>query len=187
MLSSLYGNYRQIRFSGVFPSYEEFRAQLEICPLDIDMSEEAKSTTYYLLFARYGNDVVASSDINRFKLNLFSLMFSYGPTWAKRLDIQKELRELSLDELKAGGGAVYNSAYNDGTAPSTTSLDELQYINQQNQTRYKKSTADAYLLQYTSLSSTVTEEYIRHFKKLFLTVIQPEKPLWYITEGDIEI
>lgn len=187
MFSSLYGNYRQLKFSQVFPSVEVFNEAMRECPLDIDMSDKGKETTYYLLYARYGNDIVASSDLNRFKMNLFSIMFSYGPTWSKRLDIQKQLRELTVDELKAGGGAIYNSAYNDGTNPSTASLDELPYINSQNQTRYKKSTADAYILQYTSLSSTVTEEYIRHFKKLFLNVVQPEKPLWYVTEGDIEL
>lgn len=183
-MNSLYGNYRQLKFSDVFPNIDTFTDEMSNIPFDYDLSEEAINTTYILLYARYGNDVVASSDINRFKANLFSIIYSYGPTWAKRMDIQKQLRGLNLEELTTGGGAIYNSAYNDGSNPSTQTLEELQYINSQNTTKYKKSKADALILQYTSLSSTVTEEYIRHFKKLFLTVVQPELPLWYETEEE---
>ena len=42
--------------------------------------------------AKYGNNPIANKDINQFKYKLFSTVFMYGPTWAKRLDIQKILR-----------------------------------------------------------------------------------------------
>jgi hypothetical protein len=36
------------------------------------------------------------------------------------------------------------------------------------------------------IRSDVTEEFIVKFRKLFIQVVQPELPLWYITEGDEE-
>ena len=102
------------------------------------------STIFYLLYAKYGNNPIANRDVNQFKYKVFSIIFQYGPTWEKRLDIQTKLRELTADELATGSRAIYNTALNPSTAPSTSSLEELTYINQQNTTNYKKSKMDAY-------------------------------------------
>ena len=102
------------------------------------------STIFYLLYARYGNNPIANRDVNQFKYKVFSIIFQYGPTWEKRLDIQEKLRKLSADELATGSKAIHNSAFNPSTAPSTQATDELNYINSQNTTNYKKSKMDAY-------------------------------------------
>lgn len=110
----------------------------------------------------------------------------YGPSWQKRLEIQQKLIDLSDDEIVKGTTAIYNSALNPGQTPSTQTLEELNYINSQNTTKYKKSKIEGYATLYSLIETDVTEEFIGKFKKLFITVVEPDYPLWYKTvlEGD---
>lgn len=136
---------------------------------------------YYLLVARYANSVIASDDENRFKYQMFSIMFQYGPTWAKELEIQKSIRTLTEDELREGTRSTVNNAANPSTQPSTIDTEELPYVNQQNVSKVKRSKIDGYALALSLLKDDVSEEFLRRFQKLFLTVVQPERPLWYVT------
>lgn len=136
---------------------------------------------YYLLVARYANSVIASDDENRFKYQMFSIIFQYGPTWAKELEIQKSIRTLTEDELREGTRSTVNNAANPSTQPSTIDTEELPYVNQQNVSKVKRSKVDGYALVLSLLKEDVSEEFLRRFQKLFLTVVQPERPLWYIT------
>lgn len=193
MYNSLYGNYRYRKFTQIWDSLDAFLVDYTECDDSIKlMSDAGVKTLYYLLYGRYGNSTIASSDENQFKYKVFSTMFMYGPTWEKRLEIQKAVRELDLDSIMDGGKAVYNTALNPGqpvaggkgspTGEGTNTLEELTYINQQNTTRYKKSKVDAYGVLTNLLETDVTEEFIEKFKKLFLIVVQPEVPLWYETD-----
>ena len=81
---------------------------------------------------------------------------------------------------------MHNHAYNPSTVPSTGSLDELNYINDQNTTNLKKSKMDAYEQLLSLLEVDVTEEFISKFKKCFKVFVAPEEPLLYVTEEDQE-
>lgn len=179
------GNYISRTFKQIFPDTATFSKEFRLSDLGIisvaHLSEEAVKITYALLYSRYANSNIASFDENQFKYEVFSKMFMYGPTWFRRLEIQKELRNLDIDELRLGTKAVHNSALNPAQSPSTSSLDELNYINQQNTTTYKKSKADSYATLLSLLDTDVTEDYIGVFKKLFITIVQPMSPLWYVT------
>lgn len=118
----------------------------------------------------------------------------YGPTWEKRLDIQKAIRDLSVnyadinDPTKPsvfwGSKAIYNAAQNPSTEPSTATLEEITYINQQNTTNYKKSPLDGYAMLLELLDTDVTKEFIDKFKVCFKVFVSPERPLLYVTEED---
>lgn len=179
---SLYGNYRQVKFTDVYPDVATFLAEYNNNGIKTTISQDSATTLYYLIYSRYGNSVIASSDTNRFKYDLFGTIFSYGPTWEKRLDIQEKLRNLTDDELFAGSTQIHNHAYNPGTAPSTGTLDELPAINEQNTSKYKKDKMSGYAILVSLLDTDVTESFISKFKKLFITVVQPELPLWYATD-----
>lgn len=199
--SELYGNYRNRTFADIWPEVDEFLSDYSEFSenlLDQTISDTAATTLFYLLYARYGNSTVASSDENQFKYKLFSLIFTYGPTWEKRLEIQKAIRNfISKDEngnitiskeVTRGGKAIYNSALNPSSQVSgtsgggTNSLEELTYINAQNTTNYVKSTPEAYAIIWDMMKTDVTTEFLSKFKKLFLIVVSPELPLWYITD-----
>lgn len=177
------GNYLTRRFKEIFPSTESFIEELDTAefPYIEELQPQHKTAIYSLLYARYGNSCIASYDEHQFKYGLWSIIFMYGPTWVRRLELQSELRGLSVDQIELGSKAIYNSAVNPSAAPSTATIDELNFINQQNVTKYKKGRVEA-LSQYMMLLETdVTEEFISRFKKLFITIVQPDTPLWYIT------
>lgn len=179
---SLYGNYRQVKFTDVWQTAESFVRDYKNNGIEPTISDKTATTLYYLLYSRYGNSVLASSDTNRFKYDVWATIFSYGPTWEKRLEIQNKLRNLTDDELFTGATQIYNHAYNPGTAPSTNTLDELTAINEQNTSKHKKSKLAAYAALTELLKTDVTESFLDKFKKLFLKVVQPELPLWYATD-----
>lgn len=179
--NSLYGNYRQVKFTDVWQTAESFVSDYKNNGIETTISDKTATTLYYLLYSRYGNSVLASSDTNRFKYDVWATIFSYGPTWEKRLEIQNKLRNLTDDELFTGATQIYNHAYNPGTAPSTNTLDELTAINEQNTSKNKKGKMDAYAMLIALLETDVTESFLDKFKKLFLKVVQPELPLWYAT------
>lgn len=187
-MMSLYGNFRTRKFTDVWDSAEDWLAEYLSNPLAV-LSEDAAIQLFYLLYGRYGNSHIASSDETQFKYKMYGIIFQYGPAWEKRLDIQKKIRELTDEEIERGSRQVFNHAYNPSTDPTTASLDELNYINEQNTVGQKKSKLDAYGNVLALLETDVTEEFISKFKKLFLTVVEPELPLWYTTEieeGDEE-
>lgn len=137
-----------------------------------------------MLYARYGNNPIANRDITQFKYKIFSVIFQYGPTWEKELAIQYNLRALDADAIRQGSKAIHNSALNPQTEPSTGSLDELTFINQQNTTNYKKSPLEGYALLMELLKKDVTNEFLNRFQKCFKQFVRPEKPLLYVTEEE---
>lgn len=181
-MNSLYGNFRNRTFSEIFPGKVEFVEQVKTCGLDIDITDASIESTYLLLYSRYGNSVIASSDENRFKYNLYSIMFSYAPTWEKRLDIQKKLRHLTEEDLQRGSSTIINTAANPDDEPTTSSLEELTYISGQTATNFKNSKMTGYAMVAQLLKTDVTENYIKEFSDLFIKIVIPEYPLWYKTQ-----
>ena len=141
---------------------------------------------YYLLYSKFGNSPIANYDEEQFKYKVFSIIWQYGPTWEKRLAVQASVRNLSDADIQLGAKAIYNTALNPSTTPSTGSLDELTYINQQNTTNYKKSKLEAYGILWEMLKTDVTEEFLNKFKKLFKQFVRPERTWIYVTEEEDE-
>lgn len=184
MQSNLYGNYRQRTFSEIFPNVDKFVDEFMASPFSSAINDHSRRILYYMLYANYGNSPISNSDENQFKYRVWSTIFMYGPTWEKRLEIQDKLRKLSEDELMRGGKAIYNHAFNPGTEPTTGSLEELDYINDQNTTNYKKSKLEGYAILMELLKTDVSRDFINKFKSLFLKFVQPEYPLWYVDNND---
>ena len=186
MICSKYGNYRTSTFADIFPDADKFFSEYTKSILfTADTGDENKIPSNYmrilwgLLYARYGNSSIASSDPNRFKYQLWSIIYSAGPAWVKKLELQAKLRGLTDDELLTGSKTINNLAYHDGTQPSTSTLEEIQAISQQNTVNTKRSKLDGYSLLYDMLNEDVTSSFLSRFKKLFLQVVAPERPLWY--------
>lgn len=181
---SLYGkNFRTATFTQIWEDATSFVNEYHDLGIPTTISDENATTLYYILYSRYANSYISSSDTNRFKYDLFTIIWQYGPAWQKKLEIQKKLRELSDDQLLEGSRQIYNNANNPSNYPSNFTDDELQYINNQNVTKNRKGKLEGYALLLSLLEDDVTESFIKRFKKLFLTVVYPEAPLFY--ENDI--
>ena len=186
---SVYGNYRTRKFADIWPSADAFIQDYQASAIPQKLKVADATTLYYLLYARYGNSSIANSDENQFKYKIFSTIYIGGATWAKKQEIQDKLRAMTEDEILAGTKAINNHAYNPQTAPTTDTVEELNYINEQNTTKYKKSKLDGYALLWAILNDGVTERFLREFRYHFLVVVEPQLPLWYVTDisGDVVV
>lgn len=181
---TLYGANRQLKFTDVYSDVADFLSDYASIGVPTTIKQDSAQTLYYLLYGRYGNSTIASSDLTRFKYNLFGIVWQYGPSWEAKVEIQKKLRNLTDTELTTGTKAIYNRAENPGTTPTTGSLSELTYINEQNTSNTKKSKLEAYAELYALIDMDVTQAFIDKFKKLFLNIVQPELPLLYEEDED---
>lgn len=181
----LYGNYLNMTFSDVYSSFDEFKEDAEGMAarlIPADFTDESLEITYCLLLARYANSSIASSDVNRFKLQLFSLIFQHGGSWQKKVELQHKIRTLGLTSAREGDKRIDNHAYNPATPASTASLEALAHIDEQNYSGRKKGELETYAQIMGLIEDDVTEEYIDRFKTLFLWFVSPQRPLWYVTE-----
>lgn len=164
-------NYYTRSFTDIWPNLAAFQADYAAAALDLSdfgqSTDKQVSQLFYLLYAKYGNSHIRSNDEEQFKYKLWAIVFSYGPAWLKRLEIQEKVRALTENDLSDGGKAIYNTALNPDVAPSTQSLEELQYISNQNTTNYKRNKADSLNVQWGLLKTDVTTEFINRFANLF--------------------
>jgi hypothetical protein len=174
--------YNTMTFDNVFIDENSFVDLLKYSGIPLLIKEENAKVLYYLLYAKYGNSPIANTDINQFKYKICSIVFQYGPSWEKRLEIQKNIRELSEDDLLAGSKQIYNTAYNPANEPSTNTNNELQYINNQNVAKVVKNKVDAYRNLWDLLRVDVTEVFLRQFKNLFKMFVTPERVVLYESE-----
>lgn len=189
MSNNMIPQYETITFTDVWNDVTKFKTDYAASPFTGAISNNSPdnvSIVFYLLYSRYGNNPIANRDINQWKFKIFSVIYQFGPTWQKRLDIQEKLRALTEDDILKGSKAIFNHALNPSTNPSTSSLEELNYINDQSTSNYKKSKMDAYMQLWELLDNDVTEDFIKRFKNCFKTFVSPERPLIYVTDNSEE-
>ena len=176
-------------FAQVYSSYEEFKKDYDalitlvsggVQPLTV---ANAKAT-FYLLFARYGNNPIVNFDVTQFKMKLMSVIATYGPVWEKKKDIQKSLRDLSEADLLQGAKQIYNHAFNPSTEPSTQELEELTHINDQNVTNNKKAKMEAYSILWANLHVDATDEYLNKFKNCFSRFVGDQCPILFAVDEE---
>lgn len=186
-LDDAFQNYPTRTFADIFPSYEVFRTyQLEdeVPVTDIfanEMTDANLRKLYYLLFAKYGNSHIKLSDENQFVINVFGVIEQFGPTWQKKLSIQKELRDLSIDDARLSE-IIANHAYHPSTPPGTDDYGALNKIDTQNRTGRKRDKLSTYGMVLALLEDDFTNRFIERFGFLFITIIEGSGPLWYATE-----
>ena len=189
ILDPLRPEYITKTFSQVYESYDDFKSDYDdligivsggVAPLN---NNNIKAT-YYLLYARYGNTPIVNYDETQFKMKLMANIASYGPTWEKKKAIQVSLRNLSEADLLQGAKQIYNHAFNPSTEPSTTELEELTHINDQNVANNKKSKMEAYSILWANLHVDATDEYLNKFKNCFSRFVGDQYPIIYCEEDE---
>ena len=181
---SLFGNYENRTFSQIFESAEDFTKEYMASGIyeDADNRIEKINVLFYLLYSYYGNSVIASYDENRFKYNLFSIIYQYGPSWEAKLKAQKKIRDLlDSEELFTGTVSINNHSLNPSSPPSMDAFEPLATVNNQSAQKWKKSKLEGYAGLMAVLRNDVSAEFLERFRKLFLVIVQPNMPLWYNT------
>ena len=180
------GDYCNPSFGEVFPSAADFLEGYKNCGITPLIKDETVNLLFYLLYAKYGSTPIRTNDTNLFAYKMYLTIFQYGPTWEKKMEIQEKLRSLSLEggELFYGATAIHNHAAHDGSAPTTQTLTELPFIDNQNTTKYQKSKAEGLSILTDLLEADATEDFLRRFSRLFSQFLKPDKPALFITEAN---
>lgn len=189
-LHSLYGRTaacNQRIFTDVFPDLTTFMDFIGTdCKIPLMIKQTNAETLYYLLYAKFGNSHIASSDENQFKYKLAQIIFSYGPTWEKRLELQEELRGLTEDELRLASQTILNHAYNPSTDPVNDTRQIMDKLDQQNVRYTDRGILDGYERLLILLDTDVTDEFLRKFSRLFIKFVYPGGHLYYESEAEGE-
>ena len=165
---------------------DAFLTDCKASGIPLKISDESTTTLYWLLLAEFANSTIANRDENQFKNRLYATIFRYGPTWEKRLEIQEKVRNLTEDEISTGMKQIINKAEHPGTLPSTSSLEALQLISEQNVVNSKRDKLTGYNNLLALLETDVTAAFIDRFRPLFMKVVAPEMPLLYRNEEEEE-
>ena len=183
-METYFQQFDNITFSQMWETADEFLATYDETKLPKEpyVDDETLQLVWLLLTGRFADSTIKPyNTFGAFKIRFMSKVWQYAPAWKKQLDIQTKLRELSLEEgseLFVGGSAIYNSALN----PGTETTGELNFINSQNVTKYKKSKIEGLALLTDLLKSDVTDQFLNRFNEFFKSIIYSGRQLTYVTE-----
>ena len=194
MICNNFGNFMTKTFADEFKSADDFLNEYKANGIPATISDDSVKTLYYLLYSRYGNSNIANADENQFKYRVWSTIYSYGPTWSKKMEIQNKFRTMSEDDLITGTRVLYNHSYatsqpifeldsqNRVVSEGTDSDVELPTINDQNVNKTRKGKIEAYGMLVALLEEDITTRFLDKFKDLFISIVQPYSPLYYETK-----
>lgn len=171
-------------FGEIYPTVDVFVNDYNSIGIPAKIDENSVNTLYYMLLAKYASNAIINSSEAQFKYKLFLIIFEYGPTWEKKLEIQEKIRGLTDAEIEKGTQAIYNSAMNPDGTPATDATTPLNYINSQNTTNYKKSKMDAYTQLWGLLATDVTEDFLKRFKVLFNPMSIGVHPTYFVSDAE---
>lgn len=187
--AAYFGGYRTRSFAEIFPDFATFQAAYQQSAFP-DMlltgtgyENFGLSTIFSLLMARYFESHIATDSEDAFKLKIMGRIYQHGQAWQREMFLQQKYISMSDAEIIAGSKAVYNHAKNPSTAPSTGSLEELTYIDEQNVTTFKKYGPDAWRQISASIDPDICKRFTDKFRDLFIKVTAPDYPLYYEEEA----
>lgn len=172
-----------LKFSEVFDNATKFLTEWKASALYEDglIKDENVTKTFYLIYAAKGNSAISNMDVNQWKYKIWSIIYQYGPTWQRKLEIQKSLRSLDEEQMTDGTKAINNLATNPQTEPSTNITEEINGVVQQTVNKFKKSRLEGYASLVDLLDDDVTKEFIDRFKPLFAIFVRT-RPAAYVVE-----
>lgn len=193
-MKSNFQTFDNITFSDLWSTQEEFvNSYKEVgFPQTFEggtyVTDEDLKLIWLLLIGRYADSTIKPfNTYGAFQVRFMSRVWQHAPAWKKNLDIQNKLRSLSLEDgsdIYKGSSAIFNTAMNPSTTPGTGTDQELNFINSQNVTKYKKSKLEGLALLSDLLKNDVTETFLRRFDDFFRTIIYTGRTLLYETEID---
>ena len=179
--------YNHKLFNDIWEDGSEFLTDYKAYETNISdlnkVDDKYATLTWQLIASKYGNTPIRSNSESQFKMSVFSIMFSEAPTFVKKLENQEKIRDLTDAQLEAGETSISNSAANPDEEPTTSTMDELKYINHQNTVKQKRSKIQAIAMQTAMLEEDLSESYVRKFASLFARVYVPADYI-YPTEED---
>ena len=158
-------------FKNVFPDYDTFSNYCKSSPIgtSLDYDFTPSRLTFALLFCEYACSHIAFSEEdfkNHFALSLWTYAKEFEQT-TERIDA---LSIMSEDELLVGGSTVLNLADIPETE-SSTNVDEVNFVSQQQKNISYKSKLQIKREQLSNARAYTTKSFLNKFRHLFIKVI----------------
>lgn len=176
--------FNRIKFTDVWDNADSFYTDYNESGLKGAIDEEHTKLLYYLLVGKYANNIIANYDVNQFKYKVYSIIFSYGAEWQRKLAIQKTFRDMSEADLIRESKTIMNHANNPSTPPSTGETEELNYVDDQNVSTRNKAKIEAYQFLWSVLQSNITPEFVGKFESCFTKFLAPYIEVVYCSKDD---
>lgn len=185
----MYNEMRRLtyKFCEYYNTFDAFKAKYDELPTTLKVITEAQlKVIYYLLMGQYGNSSFANLSIELSNQRVFNTIYQYAPIYLKKRQITDAILALQLDSDDVLGGttAIYNSAANDGSLPTTQTTSEIGYVDSQNVTKYKRTKLEGYSNYYELLNNDATKDFLSKFKSLFAKYIFPGLYTYVIKDND---
>lgn len=189
---SNFQTFDNVTFSDLWSTADEFVNSYKVVgfPQQFEggtyVTDEDLKLIWLLLLGRFADSTIKPfNTYGAFQVRFMSRVWQHAPAWKKNLEIQNKLRSLSLEDgsdIYKGGSAIYNTAMNPSTQPGTGTDQELNFINNQNVTKHKKSKLEGLAMLSDLLKNDVTEQFLKRFDDFFKTIIYTGRTLLYETE-----
>lgn len=152
---------------------------------DTTLTEAQCKRLFYELSARFTGSNVRYTDEFQFKLRLGSIMSQYGPLYFSNLELVAQAQGTELDQFMTAGKTLMNAAQNNATLPGVGTDQELPYVNSQNVVNTKRAIDIALDAKKSFLRDEFTKQFYTRFNELFISIIYPQMPMWFITEEEV--
>lgn len=140
---------------------------------------------YLLLYSRYGNSHFANMDLTQSKYKVFATIWQWGPAWAKKLELQEMVRNLTDDELSTGNITLGNTTLNTNeTVADPTAM--LSRLNDQHAQITKRGKIEQINSVIMLIENDVTEPFLDKFKPIFAVCTTPSDMLVYGVDEDVD-
>lgn len=183
---SVFGAYNTLKFSDVWDSPQAFTNELAASGLDFDARLTQRfPTLFLLLYSRYGNSHFANMDLAQSKYKVFATIWQWGPAWAKKLELQQMVRDLSEEELSTGNITLGNTTLNTNeTVADPTAM--LSRLNDQHAQITKRGKIEQINSVIMLIENDVTEQFLDKFKPIFAACTTPSDLLVYDVDEDVD-
>ena len=178
-------------FGQIWPTEASFITDYKNGTIPTTISDNTAKLLYGLLAGRYFNSPINFDSIGQWKQQFMSILYCFGPSWEKKLELQKKLRSLTDEELVQGSRQMYNTAGNPSTPinsgtmeTGTMSAKELNYIKEQNVSLFQRGKLEGYSALYEVIKADVTTNFLNKFDKLFLNCVTPQRVPYFIYEKE---
>lgn len=147
------------------------------------ISDDRLAQIFLLVYARHGNDPIASNDVNIFKYKFYSIIFTKGGKWCVSVTKQDELEAIEDDDLTIASKSTVNFSENPTTTANGGTSDDsgLETINNQNVQIARMNKMVAYNTLISTLKD-VTSDFIKNFDALFNPIVFDNSVTFYETQ-----
>ena len=174
-------------FCQIWKDKDAFLTDYKQCGIPTSITDESATLLYNLLLGEYYNSPIGYNSVGQWKQQFMTIIYCYGPSWEKRLDLQDKLRNITDEELLEGTTMIYNTAQNPSTPVTnqgTNTKHQLGYISNQNVSLSQKSKLEAYATLNDVLRKDVTTELLSKFRPLFCGLVAPQLTPVYVYDKE---